>query len=368
MIYGWIEDIEEFRNIAHEWDEALIAYGKYNLFLLSDFIINWWKYFHNNLKLRIFVVYNNNKISGGIPLYIKRCGFIRILYYIGGSALGYTEPLYVTPKTEILPIIINALKGRTDWDALYLPDIRAQNMLVEEYAHLHQDEMFWLRLKQDHMNWAIDLSDGQEKYRAIISAKLRRDLRAKRRRLVKEYGEIRLKKIVGRTEIERYFDLYIQFSLRAFSARGRYSSLKDKKHAAFLKDFLVTLEQGNGLDAQLLLANDRILAISFGQMFGKEFNWLLTAFNYDYKYFRPGYLLIEELIQDVCNRGVTYYNWYGYERFYKTQWCNHQIPLYRFFLIRRTTKGICYKTAQVLKEVLRSNKAILRFIQRLKQS
>lgn len=365
MEYHWIEDIEEFRNIAIKWDDALINSDNYNPFLLSDFIITWWKYFSDNLTLRIFIIYDNGKIVGGIPLYMSRGrfreGFTMILRYIGGSAANYTEPLYATDGLRILEILEEALAKRNDWSVLQLTDVRAGNRLIDEYHDYPQDGHFKLYIVQDHMNWSIDLSNGKENYFATISKKLRRDLRSKRRHILSNYGKLQLKEIKGKEDVEKYFDLYIKFSLHTFTSRNRRSTLEDKKYANFLKDFLVLMDGKERLDGHALIAGDKVMAISFGYRFGKGFNWVLTGFNYDYKYFRPGYLLIEELINNICNHGETYYNWYGHERFYKTQFCNEQSPLFQFLIVNSTLGGFCYMAIKRAEIVAKSNR-ILRII------
>lgn len=372
MKHHWIEDIEEFRKITSKWDEALITSGANNPFLLSEFIITWWKYFGNNLTLKIFVIYDDNRIAAGIPLYIKRCGIqclgTRIMYYIGGPLANYTEPLYADDESEILSSLRDALEKRSDWDVLYLTDIRAGNRLLREYDDCASDKRYFCEVVQDHMNWAVDLSEGIDKYLSTVSKKLRRDLKAKKKHAEKDYGRVRLEEIKGKEEIERYFDLYTDFSLKTFSARSRKSNLENIRYTAFFREFLVSLGQNQRLDAHALFAGDKVLAISFGYRFGKGFNWVLTSFNYDYKYIRPGYLLIEELIKEIHSRGETYYNWYNYERFYKNQWCNKKTPLYRFFLIRRSLKGWVYNLSQKLVIMLRSNRLFVNLVRRVKKA
>jgi len=353
MDYSWVEDIKEFSAIACEWDTALIGSGNYNPFLLSDFIITWWKHFNNGLKLRIFIIYNSGEIVGGMPLFMRKNGcsdsFARILHYLGGPAANYTEPFYATEETKILPLLEDALAKRNDWDVLYLTDVRAGNRLIGEYRSNVVKSHFMLYLSQDHMNWAIDLSLGKENYFAGLSKKLMGDLRRKRKHLINNHGELKLKEIKGKEGVERYFDFYAEFSVRAFSARNRRSILENKRYIAFLREFLVLMDQNQRLDTHALVARDKVMAVSFGYRFGKGFNCVLTSFNYEYKHFRPGYLLIEELVKEICNQGETYYNWYGHAQFYKSQFCNMQTPLYRFLMVKRTVRGytyILFKTAR----------------------
>ncbi|MBI5195854.1 MAG: GNAT family N-acetyltransferase [Nitrospirae bacterium] len=368
MKYRWIENIGEYNDIAVMWDEALISSGNYNPFLLSDFIITWWRHFHNNLRLRIFVVYDDGKICGGLPLYIKngefRNGFAGVLHYIGGTAANYTEPFCIADSTKILTLLKDALSKRDDWDVLRLTDVRADNKLVEECRNCLPDNKFRFYMVQDHMNWAVDLSAGAENYFSTLSNKFKRDLRRRRKHAFKHYGELKLKEITGREEVERYFDIYTEFSLRAFNERNQGSIFENKKYSVFLRDLLVLMDQKQRLYAHVLFAGDKIMAVSFGYRFGKGFNWVLTSFNYEYKYVRPGYLLIEELVKEICSKGETYYNWYGHGQFYKAQWCNKQSPLFQFFLARQTLKGFYYITLQRIKIGAKSNNMLRNIVKK----
>ncbi len=175
MTYRWIEDIREFKDIAKDWDDALIASGSGNPFLLSDFIITWWKHFYRGSALRIFFVHNGNKIAGGIPLCIKRggprYGFARMLSHIGGSAANYTEPLYSSLDAPVVSLLREALSQRRDWDVFYLSDVRPESKVLQESISSSGDKRFLFYLVQDHMNLAIDLSGGLDNYLASISKK-----------------------------------------------------------------------------------------------------------------------------------------------------------------------------------------------------
>jgi len=378
MKYCWIEDIEEFQLIADEWDKTLLSSGNYNPFLLSDFIVTFWKHYRYNRRLFILVIREGRDILGGIPLYLEResstFGFARVLRYVGKTAANYTEPLYGTSNFEMLPLLINALFKRKDWDALHLTDVRSESRLIMEYNKYPHGHMLLSSVLQDHMNWAIDLSVGKDKYMQSIPKKLKKDLMAKRRYADKNYGKLKFRQIGGKEEIERYFDLYAKFSCNTFRLRYEKSAFENQDYLNFIRELLIILDEKQRLDAHILLAGDKVLAISFAYRFGRGFNWILTGYNYEYKYVRPGYLMIEELINELFNRGETYYNWYGHIKFYKIQWCNSQSPLFQFFLIRPNLRGIWYWKLQQIKSRLKADKnfmdlasKIRRIPRRLKQ-
>jgi CelD/BcsL family acetyltransferase involved in cellulose biosynthesis len=250
---------------------------------------------------------------------------------------------------------------------LCLTDVRPESVLVKDPPASSVDKDFRIVYAADHMNWAIDLSMGKEKYFASRSRKMLKDLRAKRRHAVDTYGPIRLVRIHGNADIERYFALYQEYSRQAFQGRKKRSNFEDSRYVNFFCEFLTRMDERNRLDAHVLLAGEEVLAISFGYRFGSGFNWVLTGFNYECRYVQPGYLLIEELINEVLARGETYYNCYGYESFYKERWCNHMQPLYRVFLIKKSFAGVNYDLLRKAELALRSTPWAIELVRKIKR-
>ncbi|NQU95502.1 MAG: GNAT family N-acetyltransferase [Candidatus Omnitrophica bacterium] len=371
MVHNWIEDINKFRDVSNDWDKALIASDNYNPFLLSDFLITWWKYYSKGHRLAIFVLYEKGSIIGGIPLYIRkssiRTGFANVLFYVGDVAANHTEPFFASKKESFLHVLTEALAQRKDWDALHLKNVRSGNRMLSEHKNNAFLNKFSIYEIQDHFDWSIDISMGKGEYLAFVSKKLKRDLRSKRRFATKNYGEISLKQMKGTEEIERLFDLYVKFSINAFASRDVKSNFKNSEYCGFFKEFLALMEEKGRLYAHALLAGEKVLAISFAYRFGKGFKWILNAFDYEYRYVRPGYLLIEELIEKIEKLGETEYNWYGHERFYKTQWCNKKTPLSQFLIIDKTLAGQRYRARQLVERALKSNKTARNLIRSLRK-
>ncbi len=327
----WLENPRQFEEIASSWDKFLIQENVYNPFLLSDFILTCWKYYQTGLSFRFLIFSEDNRIQGGIPLYMGkrsfRYGFLRTLAYIGDGAANYTEPCL--SKSVSPSLFFKTIGLRGDVDLLYLKDVRHSHPLMSYNLKTFDDNQMVVRAIHDHDNWAIGLEQGREAYLSTIPGKLKRDLRSRRRRATRELGAPILIRISGEKEIEKYFEVYVRLSQESFHNRGKKSAFLDSRYVSFFKDFLKIMEKNQRLDAHILKAGNEILAVSFAYRFGKGFHWALTAFNYRFKHLRPGYLLIEEIIREIDEHGDSYYNWYGYQRFYKHQWCNLREPLYR---------------------------------------
>jgi CelD/BcsL family acetyltransferase involved in cellulose biosynthesis len=267
----------------------------------------------------------------------------------------------VSGDVRFLPIFMDAVSDLRECDAVYLNDVRADGIfLLSEYGDLGKEKGFFMFFLQDHMNYAIDLSAGKDEYMKSISRKLRKDLRSKRKHAINNYGPMRLKKINGREEIEKYFELYLKFSGQAFVSRNKTSIFSDGEIATFFREFLVSMDRKDRLTAHVFFGGDTVMAISFAYRFGRGFKWILTGFNYDCKDVRPGYLFIEELISEMCNMGETHCNCYGHATFYKKQWCNRQEPLYRVFLVKKTARGMVYRNLKYAASALKSKEILVK--------
>ncbi len=284
MRYKWIENIEDFKKIREEWDDSLIKSDSPNPFLLSDFIISWWKWFGTGCMLRILIVFDNDVITGGLPLYLKKGRFFKILKHIGDFAANYTEPFYLKKKNSFFYTLKDAFSARNDWDVLCLTDVREGNKMISEYTVSALRQKFTVKILKDHYNWAVDLSEGFEVYMKTLSKRLKRYLKSNTNCIEEKYGNMELKKIKGKDNIERYFDTYNRFSIDSFSRRNRNSNFTDPDYSDFFREFLVLMDNKDRLDAHVLTAGDNTLAVSFSYRFGKGLNWALTSFNYPFEW------------------------------------------------------------------------------------
>ncbi len=350
--YRWIDRIEDFHEIANEWDSLLLSKRakrakvaeEDNFFLLSDFILTWWKYYQSGRRLSILAFYEKQKLIGGIPLCIKRegikCGGLRFMTHLGEVAANYTEPFFCAPKDIFFSVFEKALQARGDWDILFLTDLRHRHFCVSGFQTRAYPFIFPYHEAEQGMNWSIDISCGFEKYLQSLSGRFKKDLRLRRRRLLEQRGEIRLVEISGRGDIEKHFDMYADFSKTSFDGRGGESNFTDPLYRAFFREFLVLMDEKKRLSCHALLAGDQVLAIAFGYRLRNELNLVLTSFNLHLKEYRPGYLLIEEMIKKVDATQETSFNMFGGERFYKRQWGNRVEPLYQIKIYRN--RGIQY--------------------------
>lgn len=355
MEYRCIIEINKFKDIAGQWDKALIASGEDNPFLLSDFIVTWWKYYHAGKKLIIFTGYDNGRLVCGIPLCIVRKGARNILGHVGAHTANLTHYFSLKEGFNFMENLLVSLRDNREWDILVLDRVLDSNAIISQCRDLSSDRI------RCHINNAgfdgiIDLTRGYDFVMHNLSDRLRRYLQSGKKKALL-MGELRLQVVSGSQGVRRIFSEFRDMSIRSFRARGALSAFERNEYSDFFAELLEVFSANVRLDAHRLCAGDNTLAISFAYRFGKGFKWVLTAFNPDFSGLRPGHILIDALIQEAIAKGDPYFDmYYGGELFYKQQWCNKMLPLkkvtvYRDNLLNRLYIG--------LENGLRSNRLVM---------
>lgn len=373
MRYGLLDQIGSFKDIAGDWDEALLRSASDNPFLLSDFIVTWWKYYGDRRKLLIFVMYDNASIAGGIPLCLEKALLRKNIVHVGGQAANLTHFFSVDKSVNPLGPLMDLLKGRTGWDNIVLSRVLAGDPIGNYIKSIDWGRYNGIRcrLSDSDSNGTIDLSVGYEGIIGRLNNRLRKYL-ANGRDEARKMGKLELIRMRGANDVRRLFEEYKRLSISSFRARKAASAFEETAYGNFFGELLEAFDAKGRLDAHRLAAGPNTLAVSFGYRTGKDFKWILTAYNPEFQRMRPGHMMLDFLIQEAIKNGDTNFDmYYGGELFYKQQWCNRVVPLMRLEISR---DSILNTSAMYAEKAVRSNRALLNALkkarnmtQRLKQ-
>lgn len=325
MDYYWITNINEFEEIAKEWDKTLIASSEDNPFLLSDFILTWWKYYSQNLKLRILVFRKNRDIIGGLPLCQYKNGSIE---HIGGINANYTEFLSLKDNPSLWGIFFGALQQIEDWRCVSIKRFRKSKLdsaELELVASKQKDFLF--NVDKSDYTYLINIPETSENYIKGLSMNLRYFIRRSERRLSK-LGRLDFFSLKDRNQIDDLCSKYIELSRDSFKRRNRQSTFEDKTYCMFFKELINKSYNAGYLDANVLKLNDRIIAIHFGYSIGNNLNYVFPTFDMDFAYLKPGYLLITKLVELGSIRKNRLLDLYVGWRRYKEELCDYKEEIF----------------------------------------
>lgn len=320
----WITDIEEFNGLAGEWDRLLIDSGEDNPFLLSEFLLTWWKYYSPALVLRIFTVFDENgRLIGGLPL----CGTKKgNLSYLGGWAANYTEFLSLRKAGAVLLLwktFFESLDVMQNWQSLRLKRYRKNNLDIDGLKVLVSERRNSLLFDFYNNGWGylIKIPDDFSNYIGHISKKLRYYVKRAEKEL-SEIGRVTLSSTEDCEQVNRIADEYLSFSQDSFRARGKKSVYENPQYRMFFKELINKFSAAKYLDVNVLKLDDKIIAIHFGYSTGNNLNYVFTSFDMDFAEFSPGHLLIYKLIELGAKRKNEFLDFYSGWSLYKDKWCN----------------------------------------------
>lgn len=367
MKHEWINKIEDFFAISKEWDQALADSGSDNPFIISDFVISWWKYHKRNKELAIFIIRDNGRIIAGIPLCIYSRYLNNIITHVGGCNANLTH--FFSNSLAINPVdsLIIGLNDIKKWDILMLDRVLSGNRLIDDCRNsvAMSEAGLKCRISDAGFDGVIDLDEGYDSIIKNLPKRLNQYLRNSKKE-ISLLGELALNRVSGSDEVNKLFNEYRALSLRAFRDRDAVSAFEDEACSNFYEELLGILDSKKMLDAHRLTAGTQTLAISFGYRFGKGFKWILTTYNPDYQDLRPGHHLIDSLIKEAILNGDPYFDmYYGGEVFYKRQWCNKMVPLKKILIYR---KNICNEFVLWAERALRSNTSFMAWAKKTRAS
>jgi CelD/BcsL family acetyltransferase involved in cellulose biosynthesis len=360
MEYQWIEDPQGFEALAGEWDGALRRSGEDNPFLLSEFILTWWKHYGRGRRLRILIIREGGRLVGGLPLYDHGHG---LLDFPGGIAANYTEWLCVDSPQRLWPVLLAALAGRLDWRRIRLSRYRQSRLSSSggELLAMAQAQGILCDLYESGRTYLMVLSAEARDCLRHLPPRLRTYLRRAERECAR-FGPVALQSSTQWETVREWFAAYCRFSVASFRVRGQDSAFADETRRRFFRDFLERACRNGYLDANVLTAGPRILAIHFGYSTGDHLNYVLTTFDHELSRWRPGHLLIAKLVELAARRRNPLIDFFTGETLYKRQWSNRQEAVFTVELWRDTVSSRlerrCLKTVRALRLLEGAKRAI----------
>lgn len=271
------------------------------------------------------------------------------------SMLGASTEIPHDPMNEDEEVRASwdALKNYPGWDILELPSV-PEHSLFERLCEIAQTDGFsisrkslppmaYIRLRQPSGE-PRDMSDVPR------SSTLRSRLR-KAERTLSTFGRLRLRRFeeADASALQRFFDL------EASGWKGRTGSaiLANPTRYRFFTEVAKRSEQLKCLSLYFLELDDHLLAAHFGILYRSQYFAPKIAYDEKYSEYRPGHLLVQRILRDCLERGITEYSM-GMSQEWKLQWTD---DLRNRTLIRIFNKTLWAQSLFIAKRFLPSRSA-----------
>lgn len=202
-----------FEGLADGWDDLVRDMPRPSPFLLHDWLSEWWRHYGEGGRLAVYVVRQDGRLRGALPLIVVAKSGVRVVRFMGGRQSALADLLLASDADDSVAGLLAAQLAVSDHHLVDLYGIPAGSRIV---AALGPDRLHMIARVEAPV---LDLLPSWAAvYEARASAKTR-SLHRRRRRQLAALG--RLEVSVARTPAELEAALEEAFRLHALRWAGR---------------------------------------------------------------------------------------------------------------------------------------------------
>jgi CelD/BcsL family acetyltransferase involved in cellulose biosynthesis len=341
-----------------------------------DFQQGWWHHIgqkHNITPIIITVEYDKKAVMLW-PLGLNKKWFINEIQFLGGKHSNYNMPLidkdfyhHTDNPSELINLVFKQMTKQFSIDCIELKN------QPHQWESMTNPLSFLPHLPSPSHSYKFKLnSDFKALQNAKRSTQSQRTLRRKIRRLEDE-GDLVFEKVTTKEKLNQLLPVFFKHKKARFDTMG----IRDVFDEAGARDFIVDLSHRSlkakhpALIWHQLCLNEEILASYAGGVALKRYSCSLNSLcDNDKARYSPTDILLQNVIEELCQKGFETMDLGIGKARYKDSWCE-QDPLFDS-LISTSWKGkLCTMMLMrysQFKGLIKGNKALWKFAKFLRKT
>ncbi|MDR1479444.1 MAG: GNAT family N-acetyltransferase [Planctomycetaceae bacterium] len=339
---------EEFSSIGGEWNELTDVCIYPNVFLRSEWLLAWWKWFGGELGVfYVLVIRDCGQLVGGLPLFCERGG---VLKFLGFDGVTCPEYLGLIVKSEYLEQVVQEFVEffvrQKNWTQFYFEDYAVEDVGTSRFV-----EVFRQRLP----SWGCD-GEGRyyiplpESYEAYLMTRGQNNRYKKRKELKRAMDEHDARLVEPDiSEINELFPELRRLGIAAL-AHKTLPPMARENFAGLVYDLIVELLPRKEFRIFMLYYSDKPAAFKLGFVHAGKFYDYLTGFDPNLAG-RAGNIVIHFILMRLIEEGFCEFDFLRGLEDYKSHWTEHLRQTKTIIIFRRY--GFAYYKTQLIEKFLR---------------
>lgn len=353
--------LEVVERLAAEWRELCLNAPSDQPFYRPEWIAAYVQSYDPAAKLHVISVTAGGRLAAVLPLVHEHlfCGFpARKLR--GATTWDCMRFDLVrrggAPGERAVNEIWRHLSERRDWDVLELPDVPCGGGAETLYSAAQAAGYPVARWDSIRSPIVSITPNGATE----ASGRFRKHLRGYVRKLTAQGGSLALRHVQA-ADPDALAEFY---SLERSGWKGRsQSAILDKpKSQEFYDRIARDAAQFGYLSLYFLDFNGKAIAGHLGLSYAGRYFSPKVAFDEQFRDYAPGHLIINAIVQDCVQRGLSEYDICGDSDDWKARWTSRTLPHARLFIFQDSAYGRMlhaarFRLAPVLKRLLKKHHA-----------
>jgi hypothetical protein len=302
-----IQSLQDLKTFKRSWDNLEKISNNVTPFQTWGWNYYWWKHLAGTKKLHTLLFFDDSKVVGIIPLWVRFYNGHSILEFIGSRGSDYLDILCIEKyRGEIIDLFLKHFIS-SDIDFINLEDIRDSSKTINAFQYRSRKHKLVIRKNLHSPCYGIWLPTTYNEFLKNLPRKLQR--------YIKKSSQMTHK-------IGKYTDIGKAISLHQTrqKEKGNSGTYADKCGKKFIKEVTKYFDLRNMLYLSMLQAQDRTIACVLSFTLSKTLYEYSSGMNPDYKYLRPGTILRGVDIENCIQNGFNYCDMMRDYEEYKIDW------------------------------------------------
>jgi CelD/BcsL family acetyltransferase involved in cellulose biosynthesis len=345
----WIVDASRFGAIAADWDR--LAAAETTPFLLSSWLLLWWRTLAGPRGLRIAALWRDGELVAGLPL---RDGARRWESPVRFDVPPLAQMLAAddAARARLAAELVASVPGELELRALPDDDATLESLLGAVAGTR-------CRTAIEPMSTALvtDTTGSFEDYRAGLSSKVRSEVGRLRRKAEREHA-------FELTAIEPPHDLDAQWSraleLEAAGWKGRNGTalLNRPEIRGFFDGLVQEFHAAGSLRLSELSLDGELAAVALSIVHRERLFTLKVAYDEQHRRLGPGFVLLMAMIERCFELGLEAYEFSGPEEEYERRFATGErgrclLSVYRPGVVAGSRYVLRQKVRPILRDARR---------------
>jgi len=341
LSFNIIDDLPSFSKISNEWNDLLAKSEARNCVTMrAEWIISTLEAYLPSTPLFILTAWRDEKLVGGVPLFIKderiiRIFPVKILQFIDSDLNPRKHILYHRDDSSVLYKLLDYLIRQSKlWDLLYLRGIKRDSDLSIQLQEITQSKGLALATDSKHESVYIDLQTNWSKYFKGLSKNKRKNLKRAINRL-ESLGNWKVKTLTTKEQFIEFFPIMQEISKKSWKGKNSsdISAISGDNH--FFYNFSLKAAEQGWLLVWVLEIEENDIVFQWQIKYEDSTTSFRTDFDLAFDNLAPGSCLRVEVLKSLFESNLHTYDLGGADYGDKKTWGTKSIVYDNIFIANK---------------------------------
>ncbi len=335
-----ISDYREFCGLKAEWNRLLEGSSASSVWLRHEWYDCWWQAFGGGAEMFVAALYREGKLCGALPLMIvpMRIKGIRqrALRFIENGITPRSSFLLPTEPAESLGLLWDEVfRQSARWDLAVLANFAQGNSGYDEWtAYLRKRGARYVELPE-RISPYLDLGAGWEAVSGSFGRNLRRNLNRAKAKMEK----FELVECASSGDVRAALKQCYEISKISWKGQQGVDMGGNERRTKFY-DLITEAAIANGwINIWLLKLGEKYAAFEYAFEAGGYVLPIAADYDPEFRQYSPGTVLRALVLERLCERGMSTYDFAGTIYDYKLYWTKKVRPHSQFWVFHSGLKS-----------------------------